>query len=64
MGFRLAPTAIDDGYRLDPHDSVGSTNALALQHAAAGDPGRKAGVAAGGAHGLRQMATSRQPFCW
>jgi BirA family biotin operon repressor/biotin-[acetyl-CoA-carboxylase] ligase len=40
MGFRLAPTAIDDGYRLDPHDSVGSTNALALQHAAAGDPGR------------------------
>ncbi len=40
MMFRLAPTAIDDGYRLDPHDSVGSTNALALQHAAAGDAGR------------------------
>ena len=40
MVFRLAPTAIDDGYRLDPHDSVGSTNALALQHAAAGDAGR------------------------
>ena len=40
MGFRLAPTAIDDGYRLEAHDSVGSTNALALQHAAAGDPGR------------------------
>jgi BirA family biotin operon repressor/biotin-[acetyl-CoA-carboxylase] ligase len=40
MGFRLAPTAIEHGYRLDAHDSVGSTNALALQHAAAGDSGR------------------------
>jgi len=40
MGFRLAPTAIEHGYRLDAHDSVGSTNALALQKAAAGDSGR------------------------
>ncbi len=40
MGFSLAPTAVAAGYRLEAHDSVGSTNALALEHAAAGDPGR------------------------
>lgn len=40
MAFSLAPTAIAAGYRLDAHDSVGSTNALALEHAAKGDPGR------------------------
>jgi BirA family biotin operon repressor/biotin-[acetyl-CoA-carboxylase] ligase len=40
MGFSLAPTAIAAGYRLEAHDSVGSTNAIALERAAAGDPGR------------------------
>jgi BirA family biotin operon repressor/biotin-[acetyl-CoA-carboxylase] ligase len=40
MAFRLAPTAASEGFRLDAHDSVGSTNALALEHARAGDPGR------------------------
>ena len=40
MPFALAPTAVQEGYRLDAHDTVGSTNALALEHARAGDPGR------------------------
>lgn len=40
MGFSLAPTAIAAGYRLEAHDSVGSTNAIALERAAGGDPGR------------------------
>ncbi len=40
MGFSLAPTAAAEGYRLEAHDSVGSTNALALNHAKAGDPGK------------------------
>jgi len=40
MGFSLAPTAIAANYRLETHDSVGSTNALALERAAAGDSGR------------------------
>lgn len=40
MGFSLAPTAIRDGYRLEAHDSVGSTNAMALERAAAGEDGR------------------------
>jgi BirA family transcriptional regulator, biotin operon repressor / biotin---[acetyl-CoA-carboxylase] ligase len=40
MGFALAPTALSDGYRLEAHESVGSTNALALEHARAGDPGK------------------------
>ncbi|MBX3570153.1 MAG: biotin--[acetyl-CoA-carboxylase] ligase [Rhizobiaceae bacterium] len=40
MSFVLAPTAQSEGYRLDAHDSVGSTNALALDHARAGDAGR------------------------
>lgn len=40
MGFLLAPTAIAAGYRLEAHDSVGSTNAMALERAATGDPGR------------------------
>ncbi|MBL8575979.1 MAG: biotin--[acetyl-CoA-carboxylase] ligase [Mesorhizobium sp.] len=40
MGFSLAPTAIAAGYRIEAHDSVGSTNALALERGAAGDPGR------------------------
>ncbi|MEQ1953094.1 biotin--[acetyl-CoA-carboxylase] ligase [Mesorhizobium sp. CN2-181] len=40
MGFQLPPTAIADGYRLDAHDTVGSTNVLAIGHARAGDPGK------------------------
>ena len=40
MAFTLAPTAQSDGYRLEAHESVGSTNALALDHARAGDPGK------------------------
>lgn len=40
MTFRLAPTAVSDGYRLEAHDVVGSTNALALDHARAGDAGK------------------------
>jgi BirA family biotin operon repressor/biotin-[acetyl-CoA-carboxylase] ligase len=40
MGFSLAPTANLDGYRLEAHETVGSTNALALERANDGDPGR------------------------
>ncbi|WP_378950263.1 biotin--[acetyl-CoA-carboxylase] ligase [Mesorhizobium sp. ANAO-SY3R2] len=40
MGFQLAPTANAHGFRLEAHDTVGSTNALALERAVAGDPGR------------------------
>lgn len=40
MAFSLAPTALLDGYRLEAHDTVGSTNALALDHAKAGDAGK------------------------
>ncbi len=40
MGFALAPTAALDGYRLEAHDTVGSTNALALEHVRAGDAGK------------------------
>jgi BirA family transcriptional regulator, biotin operon repressor / biotin---[acetyl-CoA-carboxylase] ligase len=40
MTFALAPTAILDGYRLEAHETVGSTNQLALEHLRAGDPGR------------------------
>ncbi len=40
MAFALAPTAALDGYRLEAHETVGSTNALALDHARAGDAGR------------------------
>ena len=39
MGFALAPTAIDQGFRLEAHDSVGSTNQIAMERAAAGDEG-------------------------
>jgi BirA family biotin operon repressor/biotin-[acetyl-CoA-carboxylase] ligase len=39
-GFSLAPTAAFDGYRLEAHDTVGSTNALALERVRQGDPGR------------------------
>ena len=40
MPFRLALTAAGEGYRLEAHDAVGSTNALALDRALAGDPGK------------------------
>lgn len=40
MGFQLAPTASAAGFRLEAHDLVGSTNALALERALAGDPGK------------------------
>jgi BirA family biotin operon repressor/biotin-[acetyl-CoA-carboxylase] ligase len=40
MTFHLAPTAAAEGYRLEAHDVVGSTNALALEHARDGDPGK------------------------
>jgi BirA family biotin operon repressor/biotin-[acetyl-CoA-carboxylase] ligase len=40
MGFVLAPTAAMAGYRLEAFDEVGSTNALALERAQAGDAGR------------------------
>lgn len=40
MAFSLAPTAQQDGYRLEAHESVGSTNALALDRAREGDAGR------------------------
>ena len=40
MTFRLAPTAETEGFRLEAHDSVGSTNALALEHARKGDLGK------------------------
>lgn len=40
MSFRLAPSAANAGYRLESFASVGSTNALALERARAGDAGR------------------------
>lgn len=40
MTFRLAPTSEAGGFRLEAHEKVGSTNALALEHARAGDPGK------------------------
>lgn len=40
MTFALAPTVAAQGFRLESHDTVGSTNALALDHARTGDPGR------------------------
>jgi BirA family biotin operon repressor/biotin-[acetyl-CoA-carboxylase] ligase len=40
MNFHLPPTALAEGYRLEAHETVGSTNALALDHAAQGDRGR------------------------
>jgi BirA family transcriptional regulator, biotin operon repressor / biotin---[acetyl-CoA-carboxylase] ligase len=40
MGFVLAPTCVSEGFRLEAHDKVGSTNAMALERARDGDPGR------------------------
>ncbi len=39
MAFSLAPAAARQGYRLEAFETVGSTNALALDRARAGDPG-------------------------
>lgn len=39
MAFALGPKADFEGFRLEAHDTVGSTNALALERARAGDPG-------------------------
>lgn len=40
MGFVLAPTAAAAGFRLESFETVASTNALALERARAGEPGR------------------------
>ncbi|MGB6117577.1 MAG: biotin--[acetyl-CoA-carboxylase] ligase [Mesorhizobium sp.] len=40
MNFRLSPAALRAGFRLEAHASVGSTNALALEHGRDGDPGQ------------------------
>lgn len=40
MGFSLAPSAVLSGFRLEGYDTVGSTNALALERARDGDAGR------------------------
>lgn len=40
MGFSLAPTAAAAGFRLEAFDTVGSTNAVALERARGGDVGR------------------------
>jgi len=39
MEFALGPKAREAGYRLEVHQTVGSTNAMALERARAGDPG-------------------------
>lgn len=39
MAFALAPSAAAGGYRLEAHETIGSTNATALERARAGDPG-------------------------
>lgn len=39
MAFSLAPKAIHAGYRLESYDTVGSTNAMALERAREGDVG-------------------------
>jgi BirA family biotin operon repressor/biotin-[acetyl-CoA-carboxylase] ligase len=39
MTFTLAPSAILAGYRLEAHETVGSTNMLALERVRQGDPG-------------------------
>lgn len=40
MNFSLAPAAAAAGYRLEAHETIGSTNARALELGAQGDPGR------------------------
>lgn len=68
MTFVLAPTAATAGYRLESHDSVGSTNAMALERARDNDPGllwivsksRKLEEDGAVAHGRPQRATLPQ----
>jgi BirA family biotin operon repressor/biotin-[acetyl-CoA-carboxylase] ligase len=40
MLFALSPVAENAGYRLEVFETVGSTNAVALERATAGDPGK------------------------
>ena len=40
MGFSLSPLAEQNGFRLEAFDTIGSTNAVALERAHAGDPGK------------------------
>lgn len=40
MSFALSPVAGNEGYRVEIFETVGSTNAVALERAAAGDPGK------------------------
>jgi BirA family biotin operon repressor/biotin-[acetyl-CoA-carboxylase] ligase len=40
MGFSLSPLAEQNGFRLEAFDTIGSTNAVALERAQAGDPGK------------------------
>jgi BirA family biotin operon repressor/biotin-[acetyl-CoA-carboxylase] ligase len=40
MGFSLSPLAQQNGFRLEAFESIGSTNAEALERAQAGDPGK------------------------
>ncbi|GAA4129963.1 hypothetical protein GCM10023067_47650 [Aminobacter aganoensis] len=69
MGFQLAPTANAQGFRLEAHQAVGSTNAMALERAMAGDPASsgssprsRTAVAAGAAAcGRRRKAISPRP---
>ncbi|KFJ58644.1 birA bifunctional domain protein [Brucella neotomae 5K33] len=64
MSFALSPVAANEGYRLETFEAVGSTNAVALERAAGGDPGklwlvtknRKAAAEDGAAPGLRRKA--------
>ncbi|MGH6859611.1 MAG: biotin--[acetyl-CoA-carboxylase] ligase [Phyllobacterium sp.] len=40
MGFTLSPLAEQNGFRLEAFETIGSTNAMALERARAGDPGK------------------------
>jgi BirA family biotin operon repressor/biotin-[acetyl-CoA-carboxylase] ligase len=40
MTFSLSPLASQGGYRLEAFETIGSTNAVALERARAGDPGK------------------------
>jgi BirA family biotin operon repressor/biotin-[acetyl-CoA-carboxylase] ligase len=40
MAFALAPSAAALGYRLEAFDTIGSTNAVAIERALKGDPGK------------------------
>ncbi len=40
MGFSLSPLAQQNGFRLEAFETIGSTNAIALERAQAGDPGK------------------------